>query len=377
MVQREIADRLRAPAGQPHLRLAERRSPSSPARSSWCARSTPPSSSRGPGSTRRSCACAAPGPAPTRRRGSSSAPPSPTAASPWRARSSTAGQGALGAGSRRPGRAGIARRRAGGGARAGGVRRAFREAPGRGLNPDRPAMLLHAPAKLNLCLYLGRPRADGLHELCSLFEPLALADLIEVSAAERDEVVCPGVEGENLATRALAALRERGWDREPLRIEIEKRVPVAAGPRRRQRRRRRGPPARRRRGRRPAGDRRRLGRRRALAAAAVAGAGPGGGRAGRAAAGAGAARGAAAARRRRAQHRRGLRRGRPARFRAGAGGARAAGRRACVRRPAPAPRRSPMRSCSSTTSSRPRARCDRGSATLSTSCAKPALRWRC
>ena len=90
-------------------------------------------------------------------------------------------------------------------------------------------MLLHAPAKLNLCLYLGAVREDGLHELCSLFEPLALADLIEASPAERDEVVCPGVEGENLATRALAGLRERGWDREPLRIEIEKQVPVAAG----------------------------------------------------------------------------------------------------------------------------------------------------
>jgi 4-diphosphocytidyl-2-C-methyl-D-erythritol kinase len=90
-------------------------------------------------------------------------------------------------------------------------------------------MLLHAPAKLNLCLYLGRRRADGLHELCSLFEPLALADLIDVSGAERDEVICPGVEGENLVSRALAALRERGWERQPLRVEIEKRVPVAAG----------------------------------------------------------------------------------------------------------------------------------------------------
>jgi len=90
-------------------------------------------------------------------------------------------------------------------------------------------MLLHAPAKLNLCLYLGRAREDGLHELCSLFEPLALADLIAVTPAERDEVICPGVEGENLAAKALAGLRERGWDREPLRIEIEKRVPVAAG----------------------------------------------------------------------------------------------------------------------------------------------------
>jgi 4-diphosphocytidyl-2-C-methyl-D-erythritol kinase len=90
-------------------------------------------------------------------------------------------------------------------------------------------MLVHAPAKLNLCLYLGRRRADGLHELCSLFEPLALADMIEVSEAEADEVICPGVEGENLAARALAALRERGWQGPPLRIEIEKRVPVAAG----------------------------------------------------------------------------------------------------------------------------------------------------
>jgi 4-diphosphocytidyl-2-C-methyl-D-erythritol kinase len=90
-------------------------------------------------------------------------------------------------------------------------------------------MLLHAPAKLNLCLYLGLRRGDGLHELCSLFEPLALADLIAVEESDGDEVVCAGIEGENLAGRALAALRERGWERPPLRIEIEKRVPVAAG----------------------------------------------------------------------------------------------------------------------------------------------------
>jgi 4-diphosphocytidyl-2-C-methyl-D-erythritol kinase len=90
-------------------------------------------------------------------------------------------------------------------------------------------MRILAPAKLNLCLYLGPRREDGLHELCSLFEPLALADSIEVSEAERDEVICPGVEGENLAARALATLRKRGWDSPPLRVEIEKRTPVAAG----------------------------------------------------------------------------------------------------------------------------------------------------
>ncbi len=103
-------------------------------------------------------------------------------------------------------------------------------------------MQIHAPAKLNLCLYLGARREDGLHELCSLFEPLALADLIALPTSttpeggqsrmgrtERDEVVCPGVDGENLATRALVALRERGWERPPLRVEIEKRIPLAAG----------------------------------------------------------------------------------------------------------------------------------------------------
>lgn len=90
-------------------------------------------------------------------------------------------------------------------------------------------MQLHAPAKLNLCLYLGPRRDDGLHELCSLFEPLALGDPIEISESERDEVICPGVEGDNLAAGALAALREHGWQHPPLRIEIEKRTPVAAG----------------------------------------------------------------------------------------------------------------------------------------------------
>ncbi|HSR93531.1 MAG TPA: hypothetical protein VLK56_01585 [Solirubrobacterales bacterium] len=90
-------------------------------------------------------------------------------------------------------------------------------------------MRIHAPAKLNLCLFLGPRRDDGLHALCSLFEPLALADAIEVSEAGRDEVVCPGVEGENLAARALLGLREAGWQGPPLRIEIEKRIPVAAG----------------------------------------------------------------------------------------------------------------------------------------------------
>jgi 4-diphosphocytidyl-2-C-methyl-D-erythritol kinase len=92
-------------------------------------------------------------------------------------------------------------------------------------------MIVRAPAKLNLCLYLGPARADGLHELRSLFCPLAISDRIEVGPAggDADEVVCQGVQGPNLVAVALEALRARGWQSPPLRVEIEKRIPVAAG----------------------------------------------------------------------------------------------------------------------------------------------------
>jgi 4-diphosphocytidyl-2-C-methyl-D-erythritol kinase len=90
-------------------------------------------------------------------------------------------------------------------------------------------VVLSAPAKLNLCLYVGEPRDDGLHEIRSLFEPLTLADRLEVTEADRDEVICPEVGGENIAARAVDVLRERGWDRTPVRIAIEKRIPIGGG----------------------------------------------------------------------------------------------------------------------------------------------------
>jgi 4-diphosphocytidyl-2-C-methyl-D-erythritol kinase len=86
-----------------------------------------------------------------------------------------------------------------------------------------------APAKLNLCLYVGPKRDDGLHEIRSVFEPLELADELKLSEAEADEVIIGGFEGPDLTAKALAALRENGWDGPPLRIEVTKRVPVAAG----------------------------------------------------------------------------------------------------------------------------------------------------
>ena len=89
-----------------------------------------------------------------------------------------------------------------------------------------------APGKINLCLYVGPLRPDGYHELVSVMQAIDLSDRLELtdSEASADEVRCPDVEGPNLAERALACFRERtGWDGPPQLLEIEKRIPVAAG----------------------------------------------------------------------------------------------------------------------------------------------------
>jgi 4-diphosphocytidyl-2-C-methyl-D-erythritol kinase len=88
-----------------------------------------------------------------------------------------------------------------------------------------------ARAKVNLCLFLGPLRPDGRHELVTLFETVDLDDELRITVLPdgSDEVVCPGVGGENLVSAALAALRAAGWDAPPVRVEIDKRIPVAAG----------------------------------------------------------------------------------------------------------------------------------------------------
>ncbi len=87
-----------------------------------------------------------------------------------------------------------------------------------------------APAKVNLCLFLGGVReSDGRHELVTVFESVSLCDRLVLVSGEGDRVICPGVEGPNLVSEALSALRAAGWDGPPVTITIEKRIPVAAG----------------------------------------------------------------------------------------------------------------------------------------------------
>ncbi len=91
-----------------------------------------------------------------------------------------------------------------------------------------------ARAKINLCLFVGPTRADGRHEVVTLMDSLELCDdvrlIVGPPALEADEVICPGVQGPNLAAAALAAFREQtSWEGPPLRLEIAKRIPIAGG----------------------------------------------------------------------------------------------------------------------------------------------------
>jgi 4-diphosphocytidyl-2-C-methyl-D-erythritol kinase len=92
-----------------------------------------------------------------------------------------------------------------------------------------------APGKVNLALMVGGTRSsDGLHRLVSLIQPVSLADELTLELApndiDRDTVVCPGVSGSNLAAQALRYYREEsGWDGPPVRLTINKKIPVAAG----------------------------------------------------------------------------------------------------------------------------------------------------
>jgi 4-diphosphocytidyl-2-C-methyl-D-erythritol kinase len=101
-----------------------------------------------------------------------------------------------------------------------------------------PTLRALAPAKVNLGLFVGPVRErDGRHELATVMQSISLADELTLGpapdGAAGDEVLCPGVPGppqQNIAALALREFRARsGWDGPPVRLVIEKRIPLAAG----------------------------------------------------------------------------------------------------------------------------------------------------
>ena len=80
-----------------------------------------------------------------------------------------------------------------------------------------------APAKINLALVVGPRRADGKHELVTLFQRVDLGDRVSVRPAASTTV--EGFPEDTIVRRALSLLgAPHGWH-----VRIRKRIPVAAG----------------------------------------------------------------------------------------------------------------------------------------------------
>ena len=92
---------------------------------------------------------------------------------------------------------------------------------------------LPAPAKLNLFLHIIGRRADGYHELQSVFVPISLADTLDFELREDGVLARSGdligpLEGD-LALRAARLLKAESGTALGAAIAVEKRIPAGSG----------------------------------------------------------------------------------------------------------------------------------------------------
>ncbi|HEX3957056.1 MAG TPA: 4-(cytidine 5'-diphospho)-2-C-methyl-D-erythritol kinase [Trebonia sp.] len=100
------------------------------------------------------------------------------------------------------------------------------------------SVTVRVPGKINLQLAVGPLRPDGYHDLVTVFHAVSLSDEVTVATADTgtDSVAVSGegssevpADGDNLALRAVRALRAKTGIADNVQIRISKRIPVAAG----------------------------------------------------------------------------------------------------------------------------------------------------
>ncbi|MDD5449670.1 MAG: 4-(cytidine 5'-diphospho)-2-C-methyl-D-erythritol kinase [Candidatus Omnitrophica bacterium] len=97
----------------------------------------------------------------------------------------------------------------------------------------RDRLVLKSPAKVNLYLEVIRKRPDGYHDIKTVFEKIALFDIITIRPAERIRITTdhPGLPtgAKNLAYKAASSLFDKAGFKRGAWIDIRKNIPVAAG----------------------------------------------------------------------------------------------------------------------------------------------------
>ncbi len=87
-----------------------------------------------------------------------------------------------------------------------------------------------APGKLNLFLHVLGRRADGMHELQTVFRLIDRADRVGVAAREDGEIRFSGEFGaENLCVKAARLLKMESATKKGADLELEKHLPVGGG----------------------------------------------------------------------------------------------------------------------------------------------------
>jgi 4-diphosphocytidyl-2-C-methyl-D-erythritol kinase len=97
-----------------------------------------------------------------------------------------------------------------------------------------PLYVVPSYAKINLTLDVLRKRPDGYHELATIMQTIDLYDTLSLSITAEDRVslVCNRTElstDDNLVVKAAQMIRQKLGLTQGLTIELQKRVPVAAG----------------------------------------------------------------------------------------------------------------------------------------------------
>jgi 4-diphosphocytidyl-2-C-methyl-D-erythritol kinase len=94
-------------------------------------------------------------------------------------------------------------------------------------------MIQFPNAKINLGLQITGKRADGYHNLATIFYPLPLTDILEITATDTPQFTAtglpvPGASDDNLCLKAYHLLKT-DFSLPPVRIHLHKNIPMGAG----------------------------------------------------------------------------------------------------------------------------------------------------